>query len=236
MITTILFDLDGTLLPMDQDIFLKAYMGGLAKKMASQGYEPQKMIQTIWKGTEVMIRNNGSVTNEEALWNFFCGVYKEEKEQSLPIFEDFYHNEFQNVAHSCGFTPRANEAIQEIKAMGFRVALATNPLFPAIATHSRVRWAGMNPDDFELITTYENSRYCKPNPDYYRDVLNILGVRAEECVMVGNDVTEDMIVQQLGMKVFLLTDCLINKYNENIDRYPHGSFPELMAFIKGLNV
>lgn len=236
MITTILFDLDGTLLPMDQDVFLKAYMGGLAKKMASHVYEPQKMIQTIWKGTEIMIQNDGSVTNEEALWNYFCHVYGEEKEQSHPIFEDFYHNEFQEVANSCGFTPQADEAIQEIKAMGFRVALATNPLFPAIATHSRVKWAGMSPDDFELITTYENSSHCKPNPDYYRELVHTLGVTAEECVMVGNDVTEDMIAATLGMKVFLLTDCMINKHGESIDRYPHGSFPELMAFIKGLNV
>ena len=85
-----------------------------------------------------------------------------------------------------------------------------------------------------MITSYENSRHCKPNPDYYRDVVEALGVKAEKCVMVGNDVGEDMIAEKLGMKVFLLTDCLINKAGADITQYPHGSFPELMEFVHSL--
>lgn len=235
MITTVLFDLDGTLLPMDQNLFLNAYMGGLAKKMVPQGYEPEQLVKTVWKGTAVMVANDGSVTNEQAFWNYFSGVYGKEKMEDLPIFEDFYRNEFQRVAESCGFDPRANETIQELKAMGLRTALATNPLFPAIATYSRAKWAGLDPSDFELITTYENSRHCKPNPAYYRDVLDALGVQAEECLMVGNDAVEDMAAKQLGIEVFLLTDCLINKHHADISSWPNGSFPELMAYIRGLN-
>jgi len=45
--------------------------------------------------------------------------------------------------------------------------------------------------------------------------------------MVGNDVGEDMITQQLGMKVFLLADCLINKAGADISQYPNGDFSEL---------
>ena len=112
--------------------------------------------------------------------------------------------------------------------------MATNPLFPAIATQSRAKWAGLNPEDFEIITTYENSRHCKPNPDYYRDILATLDENPENCVMVGNDVQEDMIAETLGMKVFLLTDNLINRTGEDISRYPHGSFGELMDFIREL--
>lgn len=52
--------------------------------------------------------------------------------------------------------------------------------------------------------------------------------------MVGNDVGEDMITQQLGMKVFLLTDCLINKQNADISQYPNGGFPELAYFLNTL--
>mgnify|MGYP000081149430 CR=1 FL=1 len=46
---TILFDLDGTLLPMDQDAFVKYYMGLLAQKMAPHGYEPEKLVEAVWK-------------------------------------------------------------------------------------------------------------------------------------------------------------------------------------------
>ena len=234
MITTILFDLDGTLLPMDQDVFLKAYLGGLAKKGAAHGYDISVMPKQIMAGTYAMVKNDGSRTNEDAFWTTFSALCGRDARQDIAIFDDFYRNEFQEVRHVCGCDPRAAEAIRQIKALGYRVALATNPLFPAIATQSRARWAGLDPEDFDLITTYEESRHSKPNPAYYQDVLDALGVAAQECVMVGNDVDEDMVAEKLGMKVFLLTDCLINKSGADIDRYPHGSFPELMDFIRNL--
>lgn len=234
MITTFLFDLDGTLLPMDQEKFVKSYLGRLARRMAPHGYDPDKLVKAIWKGTGAMVMNDGAATNEAVFWKVFAGIFGEEALKDEPLFEEFYRTDFQQVQHDCGFDPRAAEAITEIKAMGCNVALATNPLFPAIATYSRCRWAGLNPDDFAIITTYENSNHCKPNPDYYRDILGKLKVKPEECVMVGNDVGEDMIAQELEMRVFLLTDCLINKENKDIDQYPHGSFPELITFIRGL--
>ena len=130
--------------------------------------------------------------------------------------------------------PAAEETIRALHGMGYRTVLATNPLFPPTATQSRVRWAGLTPEDFEFITTYDNSSFCKPNPDYYREILGKLNLNAGECLMVGNDVNEDMIAQTLGMQVFLLTDCLINKDGKDISQYPYGSFPELMDYIRGL--
>jgi len=232
MITTILFDLDGTLLPMDQDSFVTEYLRRMAIKLAPHGYNPELLTKAVWKGTGAMVKNDGSRKNDAVFWEVFESIFGAGSRKDEPLFEEYYHTDFQKVRDICGFDPRAGEAIREVKAMGLRVALATNPLFPAIATHSRVKWAGLNPEDFDLITTYENSRFCKPNPAYYQDVMDTLGVDPEECVMVGNDVTEDMVAQQLGARVFLLTDCLINKSGEDISRYPHGSFPELLAFIR----
>ena len=103
--------------------------------------------------------------------------------------------------------------------MGYDVALATNPIFPSIATRKRISWTGLSYDDFSLVTTYENSSYCKPNLKYYEEILNKLGYKPEECLMVGNDVVEDMIAKKLGMKVFLLPNCLINKNNEVLKQY-----------------
>ena len=57
-------------------------------------------------------------------------------------------------------------------------------------------------------------------------------MKPEECLMVGNDVSEDMITEQLGMKTFLLTNCLINKENKNISHYPHGGFTQLHTYLK----
>ena len=233
-IQTVLFDLDGTLLPMDQDLFVKTYFKRLAAKLVPYGYEPAQLIDAIWTGTAAMVRNNGRQTNENAFWNTFTGLYGQQALEHLPVFEDFYANEFQSAQAVCGHSPHAAEVIALVKEKGFRVALATNPIFPAIATRSRIRWAGLSHEDFELYTTYENSRFCKPNLDYYRDILAQMGVNPEKCLMVGNDVGEDMVAHKLGMQVFLLTDCLINKDCADISAYPHGGYPELMEYIRSL--
>lgn len=231
-IKVILFDLDGTLLPMDQSVFVKAYFGSLAKRLAPLGYEADRLIEAIWSGTEAMVRNTGSKTNEEVFWDHFAKLFGEKARADLPHFDAFYREEFDGVQKACGYSPMAAEVIAEAKRLGLRVVLATNPIFPAIATEKRMVWAGLDKNDFELYTTYENSRHCKPNPDYYRDILGQLGVCAEECLMVGNDVTEDMVAESLGMEVFLLTDCLINKQGKDIAGYPSGGFPELLRFIQ----
>lgn len=233
-ITTVLFDLDGTLLPMDLDTFVKAYFSLLAKKLAPLGYETQELVQTIWAGTAAMVKNNGEKTNEEAFWEVFCAHYGQQARKDEPVFAQYYHTDFAKAQSVCGFHPKAAEVVKKVKEKGKRVALATNPIFPAIATESRIRWAGLQPEDFELYTTYENSNYCKPNLNYYRQVLEKLGVQAEACLMVGNDVTEDMVARELGMQVFLLTDCLINKNNADISCYPHGGFEALLAYIEEL--
>lgn len=232
----ILFDLDGTLLPMDQDVFVEAYFKGLAKKLAPVGYDPQKLIEAVWAGTYAMIKNNGEKTNEEAFWQYFCSVFGEKARDDEPHFEEFYKTDFDNVKSVCGFEKQAAEIIKMIKAAGVKIVLATNPIFPAIATESRIRWAGLSPEDFEFYTTYENIGYCKPNPAYYIEILRRLGLEADECAMIGNDVGDDMVAKKLGMQVFLLTDNLINKSGADITEFEHGGYNELEEFIKKLLV
>jgi len=229
--TTVLFDLDGTLLPMDQDVFVEDYFGRIAAKLAPQGYDPKKLVETIWRGTGVMVKNNGSRTNEEAFWELAVSVYGDRILRDKHFFDEFYEEEFDKIRSVCGYHPAAAQIVHGLKERKYRVVLATNPIFPACATQWRIQWAGLKPEDFLLYTTYEHSRYCKPNLDYYRDILTQMNVRAEECLMVGNDVQEDMVAAQLGMHVFLLTDCLINKSNEDITQYPHGGFDELKQFL-----
>lgn len=232
MIKVVLFDLDGTLLPMDQDVFVKTYFGAIAKKLSRRGYEPEKLISAIWTGTTAMIKNDGKKTNEAVFWDKFTEIYGEGAKADEPYFEEFYIQDFDKIKDSCGYNSKSAEIVTKIKSLRLRVALATNPIFPAIATQKRIAWTGLSPEDFELYTTYENSRYCKPALEYYKDIIEKLGVHAEECLMVGNDVSEDMVAEGLGMKVFLLTDCMINKKQEDINVYPHGNFDDLLAYIK----
>lgn len=233
-ITTVLFDLDGTLLPMDQEAFIKSYFGRLAAHMEPYGYDKEKLLKTIWSSTGAMIQNATGRTNEEIFWECMVKVYGPDIRDDEPKFDEFYRVGFPEVRESCGYRPEAAEVIATCKERGLRVALATNPFFPATATHQRIAWAGMDKEDFALITTYENSHACKPNPAYYHEVLEKLGAVPEECLMVGNDVEEDMMAGELGMEVFLLTPCMINQKGKDISRYSHGDFDGLLTYICNL--
>ncbi|MGI6315561.1 MAG: HAD family hydrolase [Christensenellales bacterium] len=233
-ITTILFDLDGTLLPMDLDIFVNTYMKGLAKAVMPAGYEPNAFIKAVIAGTYAMVENDGHGTNEEVFWETMENIYGSKAKEDMHIYDAFYRTDFQKVRDVCGYEPKVKDLIKKLQQKKYRVVLATNPLFPAIATESRIRWAGLEPGDFEIYTTYEDYHYCKPNLNYFKELLENLQAAPEECLMVGNDVQEDMVAGQLGMKVFLLTDCLINKDDADISVYPHGNYEELDAFIDGL--
>ena len=230
----ILFDLDGTLLPMDAKVFVNEYKVTMGKKIAPYGFDGDRLVKAIWGGIAKMKENDGSVTNEEVYDNVFKAVLGDDMWEIKKILKDYHLNEFQQVKDVCGFNPKAAETVRACKALGYRVVLATNPVFPNIATESRIRWAGLEPEDFEIYTTYENSSFCKPSLDYYREILNKLGVSAEECLMVGNDVTEDMVTETLGMKVFLLTNDLINLEGKDISVYPQGGYDDLLAFVKEL--
>ena len=234
MIKNILFDLDGTLLPMDQKKFANGYFSRLVKKLAPLGYDPQKTVDGIWAGTAAMVKNNGGITNEEAFWIKFEEFFGKEALRDKPVFDEFYRNEFKEVKSDCGFNPASAETVKELNQKGFKLILATNPIFPAVATESRIEWAGLDKSDFELYTTYENSHYCKPNPAYYGEILERLSLNPSECLMVGNDAEEDGAAQKLGIKVFLLTDCLINKKGIDIDSYSKGGFSDLIRFINML--
>ena len=234
MITTVLFDLDGTLLPMDLDQFLENYFALLTRKLSAYGYHPQKVTDGLWEGLKAMISNDGSRTNEEVFLDCFSRITCRDARADMAIFEDFYKNEFQGAKSSCGFDPKAAETVSAVKARGLRVVLATSPLYPAIATGQRMSWAGFQPEDFETYTTYENYHYCKPNPAYYQEVLDNLGLQPEECLMVGNDAIEDMVAQKLGIKVFLLPKYLVNRKNVDISSYPQGDFDDLLQYIDSL--
>lgn len=231
MIKAIFFDLDGTLLPMDQEIFIKAYLGGLVGLLAPRGYDPEAVANAMWSSTRAMMKNDGSISNEERFWQSFSAILGENVRKEEGRLADFYTNEFQRIKNVCGYTPLAKQLINRLKTTDLRLILATSPLFPRVATESRIAWAGLKPSDFEYVTTYENSSYCKPNPTYYTDLCEKLGLLPCEVVMIGNDVGDDMVAERVGMKLFLLTDCLINKSDRNIEDFRHGGFKELFEFI-----
>ncbi|MCH5159443.1 MAG: HAD family hydrolase [Clostridiales bacterium] len=231
MIRAILFDMDGTLLPMDVKNFEKLYFKSLAARVAPLGYQPQALVDGIWRGTVAMVKNDGSCLNSEAFWRTFADIFGEQAFEHVGNFDDYYRTDFVAAKAACGLNPKAAEIVKNLKKRGLTVVVATNPLFPEVAQEQRLIWAGIDRSDVDLITHYDNSHYCKPNLKYYEELLVKLNLKSEECVMVGNDVNEDMIARELGMKVFLITDCLLNPDGKDISVYPNGTFEDLAEYL-----
>ena len=230
----VFFDLDGTLLGMDMETFVKDYLSRLAKMAAPLGYEPKKLIDAMWACTGAMIKNDGSVTNKERFWEEFSKFFGERVYEDMPTFDKFYANEFHRVKDvCCGDAVAAKAAVAAAREWADVVVLSTNPIFPRTAVESRLSWVGLKAEDFDYITTYENSTLCKPNPAYYHEIMGKLNLKAEDITMVGNDMQEDMQASRVAgiPKQFYVTDCAINR-DDSPATMPHGSLREFPAWLK----
>ena len=188
----VLFDLDGTLLPMDQNAFTKKYFGELCKILVPTGLlTPEKTVEAIWYGTKCMVKNDGSKPNVDVFWeNFsaFTSIVGGSLDRIRGMCDGFYTKEFHRASEVCGENPLARRAVDLAGGNGKRtVVLASNPVFPRVGHLSRISWVGLSENDFELVTAYENQRFCKPDPEYYLEICRTIGVSPSECLMVGND-------------------------------------------------
>lgn len=228
----VLFDLDGTLLPMDIAEFIHYYFRYLTKYMEPHGYDPASLKEWFWKGTGAMMQNDGSMTNETLFWNVFEKLAQKDVKKDYEIFDQFYRTEFGKIKEMCKPNPVMKEVVDVLKEKGYRLAIATNPLFPKVATAQRIEWAGFDLSTFELFSTYEDYSYCKPNPNYYKEVLQKLNVEGKDVLMIGNDAVEDLAAKQLGMEVYLVTDCLLHEEGIDYQKELHGTSQELLEWVK----
>lgn len=234
MIQVILFDLDGTLLPMDNEYFTKYYLQLLGKKFDELGYDANLSIKGVWNGLKYMVGNQGSVTNEEAFWNGFQEIMhqkmKHTKEELNELLLMFYQREFHEARHATKPCVTAKRIIQSIQHKGVKLVLATNPIFPKQAVLTRLNWIDLKEDDFDFITTYETSHFCKPNPAYYQEIMDKLNLSAKNCVMIGNDISEDIEpASSLNIKTYLVKDHQIGDSENYLDA---GSLVDVASWLK----
>ena len=157
-ITTVLFDLDGTLIPFDQKEFIESYLYLIAKKFVPRGYDKDILIKALWDGTGNMIKNDGKVMNRDIFKSTFTELMEKEYDEMEGDFMEFYEKEFDDVKETLQEEVDRAEFIKTIKDKGLKVVLATNPIFPKAAIKTRLNWIGLSVDDFDYITTFENSQ------------------------------------------------------------------------------
>lgn len=216
MLKAIFFDLDGTLLPLDEEKFTKLYFHLLSEKLANFGYDKEKLINTVLYGTKLMIKNDGKNTNEEVFWNYFCNIYGKEKLVDKKLFDDFYLNEFEKTKTVYLPNPKAKEIIDFCKKNNLKTILSTNPLFPIEAVDKRLQFLSLSKDDFDYISSYEFCKYSKINTNFYKEILSKLNLNAEETILFGNNALEDgENAEKVGIKTFMVGDYITNKDKVN---------------------
>jgi len=201
-IRAILFDLDGTLLDSSMDNFLPVYLKALSGRV-SHLFEPKAFIVHLLAATEQMVANDGRATNAEVFAQAFYPFRGHSRAELEPIFEAFYAEDFPKLRAVTRRKPEARHAVELAIAQGYDVAIVTNPLSPETAIRERMRWAGVNDLPFKWVTTYENSRYAKPNLHYFDEACARVGRAPEECLVVGDE-HMDMVAKNIGCETFLV--------------------------------
>ncbi len=229
----VFFDLDGTLLPMDMDEFFADYFRSISKYIGDF-IEPEVVEELI---TASVLEIAADLTPNVSNIDKFVKVFKRKDERVtdglLEKIDEYYLYKFDELCNIVRHTPLLKEIVDVIRSKGYRMVLATYPCFPRIATYKRIKWAGFDPGDFEYISSFENSCYCKPHREYYQEILEKTGLTAEECYMVGNNVDEDIVAKEYGFDVFFLNNFGINPRKKIIE-CDHGNYEDLLDWAKAL--
>jgi len=213
MVKAILFDLDGTLLDIDMEYFLKHYFRKMMIMADECGYSNSKRLaEHIFESTGIMIADrNPNTYNREVFMADFLKRWQYPREEMEAFFEKFYKMSFPQLKRYCRPFPGVPEMMETVFERDIKVIIATNAVFPVTALEQRLEWAGVGNFDYELITSYENMHFCKPHIEYYEEIIDNITVKPEECLMVGNDTGEDLPAGKIGIKTFLVEDRLIDR-------------------------
>lgn len=201
----VLFDLDGTLLDIEVTTFLGRYFKALGA-MVEEHFPGRELMPAVLASVNAMQLRHPGRTNREVFYDDFLARTGVDLTEQWSVFEAFYRERFPLLGDAYGPTKGARRAVVTALGLGLDVVVATQPIFPRIAIEHRLAWAGLDDLALEHLTTYEIMHACKPLPDYFREAAAMAGADARECVMVGDDRTNDMAAADLGMSTFYVGD------------------------------
>ncbi len=236
----IFFDLDGTLLPMDIDVFMSDYFRSLGGYVARFGVAPDDFMAGMKAGIMGMVQNDSGTPNATAFWPAFYSCVKTPtstgatQEEIQSAINSFYENEFGKLGQAVQPNPAVARAIAALVEKGYPLVLATMPMFPRRAVEWRLTWAGVDPAVFSRITTYSNSTAVKPKPNYYAETIAATGVAASDVLMVGNNTKEDLAACKLGCDGYLVTDFLLDPEGFDLTTVKSGTFEEFADWAEKL--
>lgn len=230
MTLTILLDLDDTLLPNSTNKFLPRYFEAISEELSDLAPK-QRVQETLLKATYAALEKPAIDTTIKQRFDaaFYpsLGTNPEAQRERL---EDFYTNRFPGLNPNASPSSDTPALVQAMKDRSAILAIATNPVFPALATYERMRWVGISPQDpaIQLISTYENFHFGKPHIAYLIEMICQLGWPETGFVMVGDDFERDIQpARQLGIGNYWVTaENDGERLPDGAGRGPLSSFPD----------
>ncbi|MCT4632428.1 MAG: HAD family hydrolase [Firmicutes bacterium] len=233
MINTIFFDIDGTLLTIDKLSFHKEYSKRLCMYFSDM-CSIDTMSGILKIGTMNMIKNDGSRSNKEAFTEHLRDIVGNDTDKYLERFDTFYMNEFNKLSIFGKEKVHMKESIEILKEKGYKLAIASNPMLPLEAMKHRVRWSGIDPANFDFISSFEDNNSTKASPLFYKEMISFMGKASAECLMVGDDIKEDMIASKVGVKTFLINEKDLSNSKTDVTIDYIGSTDKFLDFVKNL--
>jgi FMN phosphatase YigB (HAD superfamily) len=231
MTLTLLLDLDDTLLDTNIDFFIPAYFQALSRELAPY-IAPEIMLRALMSGTKKMMESEDFSQTLEQVFNMkFYPQIDPPYENFTRVIENFYDHVFPTLRGVTTPKPEAKPFIDWAFSQGFRIAIATDPIFPRKATYHRLRWAGFEPEQFELVSSYEEFHFSKTHPAYYAEVLGRMGWPDGPVLMVGNDMDRDIRpAQMLGLATYHVDDESASP--SGLEAGAHGKLADLRPWLE----
>ena len=136
-IKIILFDLDGTLLDINLDLFVSQYTKLWAQSVAHL-ISFNKFIAKVLKASKAVEENTGENSNADVYFNAFFPIEGYTHEDLEPFFNNFYETDVSKLHQFAQRKPEARKAIQTAFDKGYDVTIATTLLLPAFVIEQRL--------------------------------------------------------------------------------------------------
>lgn len=228
----IFFDLDCTLYYLDEENFLPVYFDAIGKWAVSIGFDYKTSLKAMYEGSINMSNSDGVNTNDKFFWDAFTKVMGPLTKEKRAKLDAFYEKEFDKLGYLSKPVDGVNDVIKTLKDKGYTLIVNTNPILPMEAQLVRMKWGKLNPNDFAYITAYDTCHFAKPDPRLYKELADKFNADPKDCLMVGNDVKGDIIAaKKAGFNVFLITNFVSNRDNDDISNIPQGDFNVLLKYI-----
>ncbi|MEZ4484441.1 MAG: HAD family hydrolase [Syntrophotaleaceae bacterium] len=231
-IQAILFDLDGTLLNIEMDAYVSGYVRELARHFSDLASHCRFADTVVAAAFDLLKAEDGGQTMED----LFLSLLEERLGIDARLFrqrlQEFCADGLARLAPLVRPFPMARRILQHCFDNGLQVIIATNPVFPRPVVEARLKWGQLDDFPFDLITSYENCRFCKPHRQYFFDILDSLDLQPRQTIMVGNDTEYDLPAQQAGLKTFLLDTCLLDRHNRSDHADFRGSHRDLLELVR----